>query len=129
MSACIAAQEASKSAIEISPFNINFHTHADITIPPRAVNVSINGVAEFTCTAVANSFAWEANGQQRDNEKGIVITSVLVNEVHISTFRMTVSSTDNATNITCIAFRLTPLSSDVSNPALLLVQGIDCVKS
>ena len=100
-------------------------THADITIPPQAVNVSVNRVAEFTCTAVANSFAWYTNGQQRDNEKRIVITSVLVNEVHISTFRMIVSSTDNASNITCIAFRLTPLSSDKSDPALLLVQGLN----
>ena len=96
---------------------------AGITIPPRAVNVSINGVAEFTCTAVANSFAWEANGKQRDNEQDIIITSVVINEVHTSTFRMKVSSTDNATNISCIAFLLTPLSSDGSSPVLLLVQG------
>ena len=98
-----------------------------ITIPPQAVNVSINGVAEFTCTAVANSFTWHANGQQLSDRDGVSRTTVAVEEardIRKSTLKMAVTATDNATNITCTAILLSPLSSDESKPVLLLVQGI-----
>ena len=87
-------------------------------------------MAEFNCTAVANSFAWFANGQQIDNgDEGVSIATVAVDgtqNIRISTLILTVSSTDNATNITCHVVLLTPISisSVDSNPALLLVQGI-----
>ena len=32
--------------------------HAGITIPPRSVNESLNGVAEFNCTGTADAFTW-----------------------------------------------------------------------
>ena len=116
-----AAQEASMCNYIISPRNF---FHADITIPPRPVNISVNSVVEFTCTAVANGFTWEANQKQLDNGEGIFITSVLVQNILISTLRMAVSSTDNATNITCTAISLEPFTKDQSNPVLLLVQGM-----
>ena len=109
----IAAQEASKSDSGNHYAAFNFCT--DIIIPPRAVNASINGVAEFTCTGVANSFTWEANGLQLDNGPGVVIQPIIpVNEtlnIRMSIFRIAVVSIKNATNITCTAFRSFPLSS------------------
>ena len=105
--------------------------YIDITIPPQSVNVTINTVAVFHCSGVANSFTWRANGQQLDHGERVAITPVsLVNEtlqIRMSTLRMTVNSVENATNITCTAFRHTPISIDRSNPALLLVQGTACM--
>ena len=100
---------------------------ADITVPPRPVNISLNSVAEFTCTAVANGFAWKANGQQLDNEDEVAILNAPVNEllnIRISTLRVLVTSTDNDTNITCVVVSLNPFTSDESDSVLLLVQGI-----
>ena len=105
---------------------INISTQVDITIPPRAVNVSINEVAVFTCTAVGDIFGWQANGIDIDTEIGTVLTPVLVDEmegIRRSTVRVPVSSTDNLANITCTAISLSPLSIDKSDPVLLLVQG------
>ena len=106
---------------------IKISTQVDIIIPPRAVNVSINEVAAFTCTAVGDSFVWIANGIDIDEEVGTILTTVLVDEmegIRRSTVRIPVSSTDNSANITCIAVSFSPLSKDESDPALLLVQGI-----
>ena len=122
----IAAQEAGKYYYFLYACLSQIFT--DITIPPQAVNTSINKVVEFNCTAVANGFTWYANGQQIDNGEGVAITpEIPVNEnlnIRMSTLRMAVVSVNNSTNITCIAFLLDPISSEESDPALLLVQGI-----
>ena len=120
-----AAQIASKCNT-ITPSKSVFK-YVDVTIPPRAINVSINEVAEFNCTAVGNSLFWRANGIEIDEEMGTTLTIVLVDGtegIRRSTLRMSVSSTDSAANITCTAVSASPLSSDESDPALLLVQGI-----
>ena len=96
---------------------------ADITIPPSPVNVSVNSVADFTCNGVANGLTWEANKKQLDNSEGVFIQTVLVQNILISTLRIPVSSTDNATNITCTAISLHPLAKDQSDPVLMMVQG------
>ena len=105
--------------------------NADIIIPPQAVNVSINGVAEFSCTGVANSFVWEINGEQvDDNGETFVVMTVRLNETQLnvrkSTLIMTMSSTDTAANITCtaISWLSNPITTAESDPALLLVQGM-----
>ena len=100
----------------------------DITVPPKSVNVSLNEEAEFTCTGIGSTFFWKANGTQLSNGENIFITPpLLLDEVQglkMSTLRVTVTSTDNATNITCTAIKLDPFSiSNESEPALLLVQG------
>ena len=80
----------------------------------------------FNCTGVGNSLFWRANGIEIDEEMGITLTTVLIDVtegIRRSTLRMTVSSTDNAANITCTALSVSPLSSDESDPTLLLVQG------
>ena len=100
----------------------------DITIPPKSVNISLNGEAKFNCTGIGNTFFWKANGTQLSNGKKYFITIVplLVDEVQglrMSMLRVKVASTDNATNITCTAIKLDPFSiSNESEPALLLVQ-------
>ena len=82
-------------------------------------------MAEFNCTAVANSFTWQANGQQIDNGEEAVITPVLVNETkNIRMSTLTLMSVSNSTNVTCTAIRVTNFSRADSDPALLLVQGI-----
>ena len=63
----------------------------------------------------------------KDDGIGTLISNVIsvdaANGIRMSTLRMKVSSTDNATNITCTALKSSPLSSNTSGPALLLVQG------
>ena len=70
---------------------------------------------------------WKSNGQQMQNgDPGVVITPTqkLPNNIRMATLKLTVTSTDNATNITCIAYSLSPKLSVKSGPALLLVQGM-----
>ena len=102
----------------------------DITIPPRDVNISINEVAEFNCTGVANGINWNKNGQPMSNsDEGVNILPTILNakqNIRMSTLRMKVTLTDNAANITCKAYILVPLSEE-SSTALLLVQGIDYI--
>ena len=122
----IAAQKASKFDSIILNTSV-FYTCADITIPPRAVNVSISGAAEFTCTAIATAFIWEANRVGIDEGNEIAVTTIVLNkaqDLRMSTLRIVVSSSSyNAVNITCIAVSLSPFTSEESDPALLLVQG------
>ena len=100
---------------------------AGITIPPRSVNISLNGVAEFNCTGSADTFIWESNEEPIGNEMGIVISTTTVNEansIRMSVLRVTASSFDVSKNITCTAISLNPLSTVKSEPAILMVQGI-----
>ena len=66
--------------------------------------------------------------QLDSGRKGVTISTAAVNKttsIRTSTVRMTVSSTDNAKNITCTAIsRSSPPTIDSSDPALLFVQGI-----
>ena len=83
---------------------------------------------EFNCTGVASGFVWESNGMEviNDGIRTLISHAISVdaaNGIRMSTLRMKVSSTDNATNITCTALKSSPLSSNRSAPALLLVQG------
>ena len=85
-------------------------------------------MAKFNCTAVANSITWKADGQQLDNgDEGVIESTVIVNgtlNIRMSTLRLTVSSTDNATNITCFVVSFSPsLTTFESRPVLLMVQG------
>ena len=44
--------------------------------------------------------------------------------IRMSTLRVKHFSTDNTTDVTCTAVVVSPLSSDESEPALLMIQGI-----
>ena len=98
----------------------------DITDPPRATNVSLNGIIELNCTAVANTFFWRENGQQLDNGiNGVDITTVVVDgaqNIRMSTLR--VPATDSAAaNYTCTAVSNNPFTNDVSGPVVVRKQG------
>ena len=89
-------------------------------------------MAEFNCTGVCKDLIWMDNGHQLhdgDNGDRVNITHAipvnLSQNVRMSILRMTVTSADNAVKITCIASWLKPISSDESDPALLLVQGME----
>ena len=120
------------STLWLSVVNTLLYLIAGITIPPRAVNVSVNEVAEFNCTAVANTFIWQTNGQQIDEGNVVKITNALVNgaqNIRISTLKLTVTSTNDTTNITCTAtlairqMKSVTLTIADSDPVLMLVQG------
>ena len=102
---------------------------ADIITPPQSLNISLNEVAEFNCTGIAETIAWKANGEEivNNGETIVIPTAIVVNQTQgilMSTVLLTASIVDNVTNITCIALSTSPLSSDESEPALLLVQGL-----
>ena len=96
-----------------------------ITIPPRSVNVSLNGVAQFNCSGIGSLLVWSRDGTDLVNGNGIAITTVTIDaseDLLMSTLSLPVSST-NASNITCSVGRTSPLLKNESDPALLLVQG------
>ena len=105
----------------------NYYFIADITIPPQAVNVSVNGVAEFNCTAVADTCVWKANEDKIDEREGVKInlTSIMPNSttIRLCLLKLTVTSTDNATNISCTAVKRSPFTNVKSPSVLLHVQG------
>ena len=100
---------------------------ADIIVLPQPVNTSISEVAGFNCTAIANVIIWKANGValQDTNRIEIFETVNALQGIFMSTLTISVSSVDNATNITCIAASVKNSMTAVneSEPALLLVQG------
>ena len=101
----------------------------DILIPPKSVNVSLLGVAEFNCTGIATDFIWKIDGVDviSNGDSLIKTPATTLNEaqdIRMSTLRVTDFSTDNTTNVTCTAVVVSPLSSDESEPALLMIQGI-----
>ena len=105
-----------------------YHISPEILAHPKSVNVSLNGVAKFNCTAVVSAtIVWKKNGIDVNNGIGIAITETVVNEmqnIRTSSLKLMVSSLENKTaNITCTAVKLSPFSKDESEPALLFVQG------
>ena len=102
---------------------------ADIIVPPQPVNTSINEVAELNCTAIANAIIWKANGitLQDTNQIQIFETINASQGIYMSTLTISVSSVDDATNITCIATTVKNsmiTAVNESKPVELLVQGI-----
>ena len=105
-----------------------------IRIPPHSVNISVDEVAVFNCTAIATFIRWEADGQPLNNitrSKGFDDTAPIValnhtTGLHMRTLSVVGSPDTNGTNITC--FALLRISSTMfgaakSEPALILVQG------
>ena len=104
-------------------FTYNF---ADIVKSPQSVNISLNGMALFTCIAIADIIDWNINDEPLDDRPGFDKTIVPLNQTQRllrSTLRAVGSPENNNINITCVAFTLTPLSIVSSEPALLRIQG------
>ena len=124
---CVTGQEAGQShaapsaGLHYSEIYIFYLT--DILIPPNSVNISLNEVAEFNCTAVTTSFVWKANGMSINVGVSPITVVDESQSIRMSTLRVPVYSVDDATNITCTAIKTPPLSIDESAPAFLQVQG------
>ena len=103
----------------------------DITVPPRAVNASVNELAQFNCTAVTNEITWYRNGYQlhvHNGTNGVYISPTLAvnsqKDIRNSTLKIMVTSTADAGNITCRVY-IQKSKSQENSTALLLVQGMD----
>ena len=99
----------------------------DIVSSPQSVNISLNKVAVFNCTAIADSINWLINGSPFDNRSKYHKITVTLNEaksLHKSTLTANASPLNNKTKISCFVVTLKPFASLTSEPALLLIQGI-----
>ena len=104
-------------------YSCNF---ADIIKSPKSMNISLNGIALFTCIAIADIIDWNINGEPLDNRSGFDKIIVPLNQTQSllqSTLSAVGSPENNNINIACVAFILTPLSIVSSEPALLRIQG------
>ena len=104
------------------------HTNlfADIIDPPQSVNISLNGIALFSCTGFAEFIRWNVNGNPLDNRLGFKQITVLLNQTQSlrrSTLSVVASLQNNNTKIKCLAFNLSPLTFTNSEPAVLHIQG------
>ena len=105
-------------------------TYAGIVVSPISVNITINETANFTCTAVADEIEWEVDGQPVDanlrnrgfNDDAVPLTLLNATQ-NLRTRAMSVngSADNNGSNITCVAFFISPVSIIESDPAVLLV--------
>ena len=94
------------------------------------MNIAVNGTANFTCTAVAGEIEWEINGQPVDdhlmsrgfNEDAVPLTLLNATQnLRTRTLSAFGSADNNGSNITCVAFFISPLSIMKSDPVVLLV--------
>ena len=103
-----------------------------IVAPPKSVKIAVNATANFTCTAVADEIVWQVNGQPSNdadirmrgiNDEAVPLTLLNATQnLRTRTMSAFGSAVNNGTNVTCIAYFLTPPFSTVqSEPAVLLV--------
>ena len=94
------------------------------------MNIAVNGTAIFTCTAVAQEIEWEVNGQPIDdhlrsrgfNDEAVPLTLLNATQnLRTRTMSVNGSTENNGSNITCVAFFISPLSIMKSGVAVLLV--------
>lgn len=95
-----------------------------------SVSVAVNETANFTCTAIANFIEWRVNDQPVDDvdsrRRGFDDTSppIVLNETqNLLTRTMTAfgSVENNGSVITCVGILLSPLTTAISDSAILLV--------
>ena len=98
------------------------------------MNVSLNGLAMFNCTAIAAIITWEIDGVLIDSDlrdRGFddsapTLTLNLSQNLRGTSLRVLGSPDSNNVSITCVAIiPITPTTSvaNTSEPALMLVQG------
>ena len=124
----VSTQQASKLRIVIS----NIIIRVGIIIPPKSMSIVVNRTATFTCTAVAGEIEWQINGQPGDDEDNrhrgfndelIPLTTLNATQnLRTRTLSAFGSKDNNGSNITCIAYFLSPpFSTVISEPVVLLV--------
>ena len=101
-----------------------------IVAPPISVNTTINETANFTCTAIAGEIEWEVNGQPVDanlrnrgfNDQAVPLTLLNATQnLRTRTMSAFGSAENNGSNITCVAFFISPFSFMKSEPAVLFL--------
>ena len=102
-----------------------------IVVPPISVyNTTINGTANFTCTAIGSGIEWEVNGQPVDanlrnrgfNDQAVPLTLLNATQNLLTRTLSAFGSADNnGSNITCVTFFISPLSIMQSEPAVLFL--------
>ena len=94
------------------------------------MNIAVNGTANFTCNAVAGEIEWEVNGVPVDdhlssrgfNDDAVPLTLLNATQnLRTRTLLAFGSADNNGSNITCVAYFLSPLSIMKSDPVVLLV--------
>ena len=110
---------------------INYSPDSGIVIPPKSVNISINELTEISCTAIKTFIDWEVNGKPVDDLNSEVFAPLLTlnqtESFRMRTLRIVGSFDSNNSNIVCFAFlqiSSTTFSAAVSEPTLILVQGM-----
>ena len=124
------AQQASELIYKTLIQHILYAT--GIVVPPISVNTTINATANFICTAIAGQIEWQVNGQPADdfnvrnrgfNDDGVPLTLLNATQnLRKGTLLAFGSADNNGSNITCIAYFLSPpFSTVLSEEAVLLV--------
>ena len=124
------AQQASELIYKTLIQHILYAT--GIVVPPISVNTTINATANFTCTAIAGEIEWLVNGQPSAdadvrnrgfNDQAVPLTLLNATQNLRTRTLLAFGSVDNnGSNITCVAFFLSPpFSTVLSEEAVLLV--------
>ena len=102
-----------------------------ILVRPLPVNTTVNsGQVNFTCEARAEFINFRVNNTPADDDniinKGFHEqgTEHVNNTIRRRVLLVDTTEGNNNTNISCIAIITSPLSYDISNTVLLLIQGI-----
>ena len=109
-----------------------FNSHTGIIIAPSSLNTSINAIATFSCLALGMHISWLANEttvhdhmhQEWVLDEQQTVLNMSKNEYY-GALQVLATVDANNTNITCYVTQLADNpTSDASEPALLLIQGI-----
>ena len=127
----VASQDASKTMTLSNSIFIIMLPLLVILIHPLRVNTTVNsGPVNFTCIARAEFIIFHANNTPADDaniaSKGFheQNTETVNNTIRRRVLLVNPREDNNNTNISCVAINTSPLSDDISNTVLLLIQGI-----
>ena len=125
----VISQDASKD-ITISNFVIIILSSLSvILVHPLPLNVTVNsGQVNFICEARAEFINFRVNNTPADDaaSKGFLqqVTEHVNNTIRRRVLLVDPREGNNNTIISCVAITTSPLSDDISNTAVLLIQGI-----
>ena len=135
MCTCVYVYACVSFKITFVCFSFGFFCAA-IVHPPVSANVSVNQLARFNCTAVADVIEWLADGDpvndMRVHAKGFYAsnTRLLNSTIGLRQSNLSVEGWEenDYANITCVAFNFSnTLKVDKSDIVLLRVQGIETI--
>ena len=128
---CIICQDASKELTISDSIITILSSLLVILVHPLSVNTTVNsGQVNFSCEARAEFINFRVNNIPADDaniaNKGFhqQDTEHVNNTIRRRVLLVDPREGNNNTNISCVAITTSPLSDDISNTALLLIQGI-----